>query len=235
MENIIKKIQNLLALANSSNEHEASAAANMANKLLMKYNLSLQQIEKREKKYDASRKSTGKRRFGSETSFVCSLLEEFFFVRIIHSRKRDFLGRIENYEMVIIGEKHNVAIAEYVLDFLSSTYKECFKKYRKQTGCPVSSRKSYYYGLYAGLHKKLKESTQKVQQEAGLVLVPDADLDKHIKDNFNTKSQKEKSSFSDKNAVAQGMEDGKNINIARGMTGNEGVKNIGEILKLGGK
>ena len=235
MNRIIEKIQNLLALANSSNENEASIAANMANKLLTKYNLSLQQIEKREKKYGTASKSSGKRKLGSESAFVTTILADFFFVRVIYSRKRDMFHKIADNVVTIIGEKHNVMIAEYVLEFLTRAFQEGFKEYRKKTGCPLSSRKSYYYGVFAGLHKKLKESRVTVQQETGLVLVEDADLDKHIEDNFNTTSQREKNTFSDKQAVMQGMEDGKNINIARGMGGGEQKTGIGEILKLGGK
>lgn len=234
MDNIIKKIQNLLALANSSNENEASLAANMANKLLTKHNLSLQQIQKREKTFGSNRIETGKRRFASELTYVSSLVEEFFFVRIIHSRHRDFMGKLSNYTMLVIGESHNVMIAEYVIEFLSRSFKENFKNYRKATGCPISSKKSYYYGLFAGLHKKLKESVQTVQAETGLVLVPDADLDKHIRDNFNNlKTSKEKGRLTDSAAVQQGKEDGQKINIARGMGGGKPNPSVGQTLKLG--
>jgi hypothetical protein len=42
-KDLIKRIQKLLALAGSDNENEAKAAMDMANRLLLKHNISLQE------------------------------------------------------------------------------------------------------------------------------------------------------------------------------------------------
>jgi hypothetical protein len=50
---IIEKIQRLLALANSDNEHEAKLAAERATALLTKHNLSMQDIAVEEREYES--------------------------------------------------------------------------------------------------------------------------------------------------------------------------------------
>lgn len=51
MEQVVEKIQKLLALANSDNENEAKLASKKAHELMIKYNLSASEVEMINKEY----------------------------------------------------------------------------------------------------------------------------------------------------------------------------------------
>lgn len=247
-EAIIDRIQKLLALANSSNEHEATAAANRAQALLVKYNLTMNdvEVEEGEQKYMAEKIETDRARISTEWKYIQSLLQEFYFIRIVHSKKPAYSdgmpaftrsGRLKTYVVYLfIGKPHNVKIAQFVKDFLTRAFKDLFEQYKKQTGAENRSRDSYYAGLYKGLCEQLKATQKQVEDETGLVVVEDPGLDKHINDMFNKlKSRDISTNVHDPEAIKAGTEDGKKLRIARGLDGNQASpKQVGEVLKIGG-
>jgi hypothetical protein len=247
-QQIIDKIQKLLALANSSNENEAKSAAAMAQALLTKYNLTMTDIELEpgEEKYQSEYVQTDRERQDPAWKFVQSLLRDFFFVEIVQSKKRvemnegDGVMYWKNTKTVhcyiMFGQSHNIIIAKYVRDFLMRAFPDSFKSYRARTGAPATSRHSYYYGLFAGLFEQLKAARGKVEQEVGLVVVQDAGLMEFIKDELgNVKEKKQSSNVgNDQKALQAGYEEGKNLKIAMGLDGRKDEKKqVGETLKLG--
>lgn len=242
-KDVIDKIQKLLALANSSNENEAKQAAAMAQKILIKHNLTMNEVEKENKKYEGVPLSSGRRRQDPSWKFVQSLVRTFFFVEIVSSKKRiqrdiliDMQRGIE-YEIVhiVFGENHNIEVAKYVIDFLSLSFANLFKQYRKDTGAAVSARNSYYLGLYQGLYDQLSAMQKVVEEEVGLVVVEDALLKQHVKEAMDTTTTKHKHGNVDNTALEAGYEQGKNLRIARGLDGNARQSSqIGVTLKLGG-
>ena len=84
---IINKIQKLLSLANSHNENEAKAAMNMANTLLLKHNLSIQQIEthidEQKTQYQTKNVKEGLSTLRLHQKLISDLLQNHFFVKII--------------------------------------------------------------------------------------------------------------------------------------------------------
>lgn len=245
---IVDKIQKLLALASSSNENEAKTAASMAQSLLVKYNLTMTDVEEDpEQKYHSEFVDTGRQRFDPAWKFIQSLLRDFFFVEIVQTKKRvridkDTVTYWDSTKVVncyvMFGQPHNVEIAKYIRDFLMRSFAELFKDYRKRTGAELGSRNSFYMGLFSGLHEQLKTTRQKVENETGLVVVEDADLKDFIDKNLGkVKSSPSKYVVSnDSQAMAEGYEAGKNLSIARGLGGgSESKKEVGQVLRLGGK
>ena len=248
-QQIIDKIQKLLALANSSNKNEAETAASMAQALLTKYNLTMTDVEPEpgEEKYKSEYVQTNRERQDPAWKFVQTILREFFFIEIVQTKKwvktndTDGVMSWKSSKIVhcyiMFGQPHNITIAKYVRDFLMRTFTDSFKSYRARTGAPASSRNNYYYGLFAGLHEQLKAARNKVEQEMGLVVVQDAGLKEHIKDAMgDVKETKQKSSLgNDNKALQAGYEEGKILKIAMGIDGcKDKNKQVGEILKLGG-
>jgi len=239
MKGIIEKIKKLLALANSSNEHEAKLAASMATEILTKHNLTRQQVDKSSRRYIHYGRDTGKYRRSAEGKFIFSLLRNYFFVEVIQQRI-PVAGRIHRrLAWMFLGEPHNVEIAIYIYDFLERSFIELFKEYRKKTGSGVKARNSYYYGLYCGLADQLKAARHKAESSAGLVVVKDGEISKYAKDlfsNLKAGAKTEKMDLHDKEALMSGILDGKNIKIARGLgSSNEEKPEIGKVpLKLRG-
>lgn len=234
MENnkaIVEKIQKLLALANSANEHEAKLAASRAQELLVKYNLTEAIVEGHSDTYVREDFETGRQREDKTHNLVLMLLRDFFFVEVVKDRKRNPNGK-SFVRYVLLGKTHNVEIAKYVKTFLEASFSNLWAQYRKEHNAPPSSRMSFMVGLYRGVAEQLKASRTKVQTETGLVVVKDADLVKFMENQFaNLRSGRAKLDTRDQHAMAAGHEQGKNLRIAKGLESKATNTN----LRIGGK
>lgn len=251
-DRILDKIQKLLALANSSNEHEAKAASARAQALLTKYNLTMADAEATADKYGKEYVESGRQRMPLQWKFVQSLLREFFFIEIVQTKRRmrpnmetasqeeisDYLFSRPKLEIcyIMFGQPHNIEVAKYVRDFLMRAFEDSFKTYRKETGAPAKAKQSYFMGLYQGLQEQLLVARQEVEQETGLVVVPDADLNDFVQDVFSNKltTTKNNTTIRDKQAMVAGYEKGKDLRIARGLGGGSETAAVGQTLKLSG-
>lgn len=212
---LLQKIKKLLSLANSDNEHEAKLAMDMANELLVKHNISMQQasesLEYEKNKLDEiSRKSV-------EDKFIHVILKNYFFVKIVSSR-----SRVENKTTIyVLGTDTNVQIATYVYSYLKLTFKSLFSDYKKTTGCKANARQSYYSGLFDGICEQLEKTKRTVEQKEGLVVVDDKALQRYTLGAFkNLKTRSSSYALRDGQAVKEGAKDGKNIRISKGISSN---------------
>jgi len=218
---LLEKIQKLLNLANSDNEHEAKLAMERANELLVKHNISMQQATV-DLEYEKTVLTEDSKQ-STEDKFVRSILSEFFFVKLVTSRRTKYINskRVATTTIFILGTDTNVQIATYVYGYLKNTFKSLFKQYKKETGCPANVKQSYYAGLYDGLKIQLEATKVKVEQKEGLVLVDDKKLARYMAGAFdNLKTQTSRWTVRDSQAVQDGTEQGKNIRIARGIESN---------------
>lgn len=158
---IIEKIKKLLALASSSNEHEAALAASHAQRLLSEHNLAMADIEAAHKTDMADKVETAVSKSlpkwmrhlsaGVSTAFDC---------QAIHNPATG--------KMTFIGVGADVQIAAYTFTYLNRTVRKLCSTYMKQH---ISStianrhrelmRQSYYLGAVSTINARLKE--QKVQ------------------------------------------------------------------------
>lgn len=220
-DQVIRKIEKLLALANSTNEHEARLAAERANVLLVKFNLSMQELGQ-DSVYKEKIVFRGRVRT-NESMYITSILVEHFFVKII----RDVSGRGKDRELkwVLVGEESNVQIAEYVFGFLQHQFEQCWKQYKKETGATTKSRQAYYIGLHNGLNEQLKQKRKAVEQEMGLTVVPDAGLLAWMSEN-NPNLRKggfgSRRATRDDDALNAGFNDGKNMKVRKGLGSDTG-------------
>lgn len=223
MENIndklIQKIQKLLALASSSNENEAETAARMAQELLVKHNLDLQQVQKTD--FDYTEQTASEEPYVRwHQPYIHRILQAYFFVKVIYFNKPVGMtidGRIKNKkEIRFFGTKTNVQIAMYINDFLSRTFQELWLKYKKETGCSEKSRKSYYRGLQAGLSMKIELTREKVIKERGLILIDDPKLKERTENlhNYTNSHQPIRNIV----AEADGIKHGEKIQISKTIT-----------------
>ena len=124
--NIIQKIQKLFSLANSDNENEAKAAMNMANSLLLKHNLSLQQINGYQAEYQRKNVNEGLI-LKYHQKLILWLLKGYFFVECIVMRSEN---RVKTFQLV--GTAENCEIASYIFEYLDRTFPELWKIYLKK-------------------------------------------------------------------------------------------------------
>lgn len=220
---LLKKIKKLMALANSPNKHEAEVAAMKAQELMLKHNLTSQTVNAHNFDYVNEGNDHAFSKISDEVNAIQSILSRFFFVRVYFDKtfagytragKRSYIQSLR-----IVGTRENVEVAQYVYSFLVNTFQRLWKEYAKENKAPVSHRKSFMWGLYSGLTDKLTEQQKKVENEMGLVVVPDAKLALFMKTSLNLKSRRGNSTgIRSSDAHAQGKAQGRNINIARGLT-----------------
>lgn len=225
---ILEKVKKLLALATSSNENEASVATNKAQELLTRYNLTMQSIESNEyEKVCLSKEPYLK----PHQTYINHILSKYFFVEVVTSNipcgwtvdnRRKFKKHI-----MVAGTATNVAIAEYVFAFLSTTYLSLWLEYKRKNNVGEALRVSYYNGLTKSLEEKLKATIQKVENEMGLVVVKDQNILKTMFGDTRAVSTKVRT---DAATALAGQQDGKNINIAKPIT-NEKSSEKAKLLR----
>lgn len=218
------KIEKLLALAESSNEHEAALAMQKATVLIEKYHLehlgagqphrfSYVIIDRKRKRIAAYQRS------------ICSILQDFFFVRVVLSYLYDPLEN-ETYKTIeLLGTRENVAIGEYCYYFLENRLPLLWASNRGRfTGSTRVEKNSYYLGLLRGFYQKMESQKRgrtecRVDPEvSGLVVTEEKKLDRYLGIRFPR--LKKVSSRGPKiygDTYRQGVKTGKKISFAEGL------------------
>lgn len=217
---IAEKIKKLLNLANSCNEYEAKLAAEKANEIMTRYNLTTQDVqidEYNESTLDESQRSA------PEWKFIMHILDECFFVTTYKMRDR----RTGKTVMQMYGTKTNTQVAGYVAEYLKVAMPRLFKEWRQENGANIKQKQPFYLGFTKGLISQLKAKQQVVSNELGLVIVKDAQLNKYLNEmGCTSKSTKIKH---DAQATAAGYQHGEKFQIRRGLEDNKG-NNVNRLI-----
>ncbi len=153
---LLDKVQKLLALATSSNEHEALLAMEKVRELYAKYNLEQSEASK---KPDFAHIviETGKKRLEAHHERILSILVGHFFVEILTSKLFDPKSG-DDFKMIeIIGTRENTLMAEYVYHFLLQQSDFWVRETVKTSKQKISrvDRKSLKLGILEGFSEKL--------------------------------------------------------------------------------
>lgn len=210
MENdIIEKIQKLLALATSPNEYEARLATEKANELLIKYNLKMQDVAS----YDADdfidRVVDDFDRSPVEFKFICPIIQLHFFVGV-------YYNNIVNGPKALrfVGTATNVAIATYMFEFLNRKFKLLWGMYVIEFDAPTTSKQSFYLGLKQGILEQLTLKRAAVEQEAGLVVVTDPRIKQALAHMSTMRSSVDSNDIS---ALIAGQAEGASLKLTPGL------------------
>lgn len=207
-ENIIKKVENLLnkTVANGASAEEAQSAMLMAQKLMAKYNLSMEAIQKPQKKQVEQIWVKGGQN--------CQWMRQLGMVIANNFRCNILVG--SGYGLVFIGLKEDVAICAQVFNFASHTLDRNMMKlrrqYRKQGLSTDGISGDYSLGFITGLRDKFQDQVEK--NNWGLILVKDNEVieaTKNMSSNKTAKSGKRLSRSGDADIYLKGYQDGKNL------------------------
>lgn len=155
--NILEKIKKLLDLGSSPNEHEAELATAKANQLLMKYNLSLDNLPETDEIYMHIVAQAPK-----ANTFIQELqsLMTHFNVYAITTRR----NRVTFLE--IAGDRVNVEIATYVADFFTREHIRLWNIAKKEHGLKgLRDKNSFIWGLVRGFCSKINKAKKESLQE----------------------------------------------------------------------
>jgi len=208
---LVEKIQKLLALADSPNENEAKAAMAKAQELMLKHNIDMRSVQDHDSEYINELSETFKREYPS-MKFINSIIEKYFFVRVVKSNRRE--GKFFNY----IGEKANVQTALHTVNFLKATFDRLWKEYKAETGATSASKQSYILGLFEGFCEKMDEQRAAAEQKYDLVLVDDPKATDKMNEIFPRLSRRASrgTTLRDAGARSAGNTAGRNINLTAG-------------------
>jgi len=220
-QEIIDKVQKLLALTNSSFEGEARAAKQKAAELMARYSISMMDLSSEEKVKKAFVRVEvkmvngraiweGSLCVGTSKAFDCAV------VRIDHGT---------HFAICFLGTESDVELATYFYKYLRRTV--------GQMSVAFSSKKieqdDYGRGIVQTVSERLEE-LYRMRNEVNsdcrdLVIVKQKGLEVFVKEHFprliNGKNRAVGRSF------VNGKEDGKKVNLCRPVRGNEQSKQIG--------
>jgi hypothetical protein len=151
---ILDKVQKLLALAQSANEHEAQNAMAKAHEFLLKHNLSLLDVQTKWNYIHKQIGEAGKR--NPIKTIISAIICRFFFVEAIwtfwYDQHKDRSGQV----LEIYGTPENVEMAEYVYDYLQNISELLWIEHREREKINGNRhRRSFIYGLLDGFYNKL--------------------------------------------------------------------------------
>jgi hypothetical protein len=164
---VLRKVQKLMALASSSNVHEAEQAMIKSRELLLKHNIEFSEPEEEEEKIFLKRVLKQKKE-NAKMRAIATILDTFF-VNTVYSRAQDGIY------LEIVGTAVNVEIAEYVANFLDVELENQWdiakKKFFDLKG--TVAKNSFFLGIAKGYCSKisaLKQAYSKEVSQALLVL-----------------------------------------------------------------
>ena len=219
---MIDKIRKMLALSTSANQGEAENALAMAQQLMVKHNITMQQlVNQPTKEYENLSYGGEGGKAAVERKYILPILQKYFFVKAMNIQQRG------NANFFLIGTKENVEIAKYVYDYLKVVFYVLFKLYaleQKKNGIANTTiyKQSFYAGLRNGLMDKLAKERTSVENEMGLVLVEDPGLNKALHQFFpNSIMQKSPVVAIYGDVRNEGYKKGQTININPGIGGTK--------------
>jgi hypothetical protein len=179
---IVERIARLLALAESSNVHEAEAAAAAAQRLMLKHNIESVQRVQAHAQRDFEHRHLGEPTGRVEESqrILAGILGRFFFVEVIwipvYRPREGKRGSV----LEIGGTRANAAMAEYVHAFLTHSCDALWTDHKRANGIASNrDRRTFQSGVMSGFASKLARESKAAAHDLkkqGLVWIKDADL-----------------------------------------------------------
>jgi hypothetical protein len=253
-EKLFSKVQKLLALATSSNEHEALLAMNKVREIYAKYNLDKYcHGDQEQSKSNMAHifLSHKKKRIEAHQDKIAGILVGHFFVKVIFSRDFDAKTLQEYKSIELIGTRENVLMAEYVYYFLLQQTEFLVRELKKKkTTLSRLEAKSYRLGVLQGFSEKLLRMDEQMKKSStslapishasgkdGLVTFEKAlaalESDKSLSDYLNTVyprlvNASGQTQYLDSSIYGEGRAAGRQINLHKAVADKKG--NTGLLL-----
>lgn len=227
----IDKIEKLLALATSANEHEAALAMEKATELIDKYGVSSFELG-RERNFGYILINRKRKRIERYQRAVCRILQEFFSVRVIMSTLYDPFVLDSHKVIELLGTRENVVVAEYCYYFLENKLESLWNHNRHRfRGQARREKNSYFLGLLAGFYKKLEQGRKQREKRAEkehhseemerMLVLSKNELDRYVSARFPRLRKARRSGAKVyRNTYSEGVKTGGTITLAKGVSGD---------------
>jgi predicted SprT family Zn-dependent metalloprotease len=213
---ILERVEKLLALAQSDNQHEAEAAAAAAQRLMLKHNVAQPEGHAPSYSFRHLGRVTGRvteweRRLGN-------ILNQHFFVDVIWVPSFRLLEGKRGHVMEAIGSAENLDIAAYVYDFLQRTAERLWDVHKREQGLRGNrDRLTFFAGVMSGFAQKLEQQARSLKAE-GLVWVPHEQLKRYTRQRHPYLRTISHAGHVRTDAFAHGQRAGREVVLHRGVT-----------------
>jgi hypothetical protein len=179
-DRVLERVAKLLALAESSSQHEAEAAMNAAQRLMLKFNLDRAAVAgPRAYQFRTVGQPTG--RVSEAERWLAHILTKHFFVEGIWVHVYRPLEGKRASVFEISGTPENLEMAEYVHTFLTHAAERAWLTHKKARGIRSNKlRRAFIAGVMSGFEGKLAAQARDQARE-GLVWVGDPGLGAYSK------------------------------------------------------
>lgn len=152
----LRRVERLLALAQSASENEALLAMERVHDLYARYNLERIQARKAAPFVHLTL-ILGRQQVSRLKKKICSLLTAHYFVSVIFGESFDASTGEKVKAAELLGTRQNVLMAEYVFHFLLERAESLWLQYRKGSGVGSAAAKSaFQIGLVEGFERRLE-------------------------------------------------------------------------------
>lgn len=233
LDGIVSKVRKLLALSQSSNEHEAALAAARAQDLLFRYNLEMSTVEGIEHKQPYDRHQldlgTGKALEWKRDLIWC--LCRYNFCKAVSwsgTKAMSIIGQRHNYEAVI-------GLYEYLTSAFARMVERAFTEYRLAGGTDhhMSYKTSWLAGAVLGVNAQLREQRKANESESAassaLVVTTEAELEAAAEAAFGKTTKHQGSKSKSAAGMMAGYAAGKTIGLHKQV--NDGSAKGAKALK----
>lgn len=237
-EQVLKRIQALLRLGESANEHEAALAASKAQELMLQYNLGIEDL----KDDDLGPEPFGIEEYWLHTLYVTAptIASDMQWKRLLLSGIAQclFCEVIGYHELdghhSIVGQPSNVRVVKYLYEYLSKEIVRLSDIAWRASDASISSgiseidRLRYLswivsfklgatQAVYERLEEQYRRTTHTSESSSALVLDIEARRDQAVRDNFGDIPIEDPDVHVQAGAFGAGREAGLNIPINSGL------------------
>ncbi len=162
---IFRKIQKLMALANSSNKNEAEQAMIKSQQLLLKHNIESKYIGNDDDEKMFLKRIIQQKQKDAKMRTIAKILETFF-VSSVFKRIGDFT------HLEILGSAVNIQIAEYVADVLLQKLDPLWNQTKQEHELKgIVAKNSFFLGLAKGYCDKINFLKKSYQTDVSHALI----------------------------------------------------------------
>lgn len=178
---VLRRVAHLLALAESSNQHEAEAAMKAARRLMLRHNLDAASAGREGGHYAFRHLGRPTGRIQEHERVLAAILAEHFFVEAIWVPAYRAAEGKRGSVLEVCGSDTNLELAAYVYDFVLRSAEACWREHKRERKLGSNAeRGAFLAGLTRGFDEKLREG-ERANANEGLVWVGDPHLGSYFR------------------------------------------------------
>ncbi len=232
VDNIMLRVQKLMALAGSQNRHEAESAMAKAHELIAKYNVNLFARDE-QRNFVSAFLGKPALRHHREAYHLARLILDFYFVQGLwvsaYVLEKGKMGRV----LEINGTVQNIKIAVYVHYFVRRFIDTHWENYNRGKGYNRYRKTDFAVGIIEGFRSKLEFQNHRnktIKGNNALIHIEDPSLKQHVAYKYpHTRSFTRKPLNQNQRIFMEGLRVGRTLVISKAITNR--VKNTRLLLE----